>query len=171
MSALVCDPADALAIQQVLARYVRGVDRLDLELVRSCYHPDAHEDRGRYAGGVEDFLAWLEATLRPMHGTWHLVGVPLVELVEPEVAHVESYCLAVQYLAEEPATGGCPSNLVACRYVDRFERRHGSWLIAERTAVYEPPVPLGVTAGVASFGARSQRDRTDAAYRARSESV
>ncbi|MBT5754390.1 MAG: SnoaL-like domain-containing protein [Acidimicrobiaceae bacterium] len=33
-------------IRDVLMRYGRGVDRLDEELLRSCYHPDSHDDHG-----------------------------------------------------------------------------------------------------------------------------
>jgi len=32
---------DERDIRNVLTRYCRGIDRIDMELVRSCYHPDA----------------------------------------------------------------------------------------------------------------------------------
>jgi hypothetical protein len=31
-------------IRAALARYCRGIDRMEAELVRSVYHPDAHDD-------------------------------------------------------------------------------------------------------------------------------
>ena len=34
---------DKQALYEVVARYCRGVDRADEELVRSAYHPDAIE--------------------------------------------------------------------------------------------------------------------------------
>ena len=37
-------------ITDVVYRYARGIDRLDFELVRSCYHPDAYDDHGAFKG-------------------------------------------------------------------------------------------------------------------------
>jgi hypothetical protein len=156
------DPADRAEICEVLARYARAVDRLDLELLRACYHPDAHEDRGRYAGGLDGFVEWIERTLRPMEATWHLVGLPLIETRGVDAAHVESYCLGIQYLHGE-TEGALRVNQVPCRYVDRFERRAGRWRIASRVAVYEPTIPLGQTTAV-SLGAVSRRDHADPAF-------
>lgn len=148
--------APEVAIAQVLARYARGIDRLDLDLVRSCYHPDATEDRGRFRGGVDEFIAWLEETLTGMEATWHLVGVPVIE-VEGDVAYSEAYCLGIQYMP-----GAEEANLIPCRYCDRFERRDGEWRIARRIAVYEPTV-AGRLAG-RPLGETSRRDRADIAY-------
>lgn len=36
--------ADRAAIENVLGTYCRAIDRLDLELLRSVYHPDAVDD-------------------------------------------------------------------------------------------------------------------------------
>src|SRR5262249_11432964 len=55
---------DEQAIRRVLARYCRGIDRLDQDLVRSCYHPDATEAHGTFTGGLEEYLAWV----------WKLLG-------------------------------------------------------------------------------------------------
>jgi hypothetical protein len=41
------DRADILDCVQ---RYARGIDRHDVELVASCYHPDAIDDHGLYVG-------------------------------------------------------------------------------------------------------------------------
>lgn len=150
------EAAAELAIGQVIARYARGIDRLDWDLVRSCYHPDATEDRGRFRGGVDEFVSWLKETLTKMESTWHLVGTPLIE-VEGDVAYSEVYCLGIQYMP-----GAAEANLIPCRYCDRFERRDGEWRIARRVAVYEPTV-AGRLAG-RPLGAESRRDRSDIAY-------
>ena len=44
-------------IADVIYRYARGIDRLDLELVRACYHPDAYDDHGSMGGTVDEFIA------------------------------------------------------------------------------------------------------------------
>ena len=35
-----------LEIQEALARYARGIDRQDVELAKSAYHPDATDEHG-----------------------------------------------------------------------------------------------------------------------------
>lgn len=42
---------------------------MDLDLIRSCYHPDAIDDHGDYVGGVDGFIEYARETcpssLRP----------------------------------------------------------------------------------------------------------
>jgi hypothetical protein len=153
---------DESRIRKVLATYARAIDRMDWELLRSCYHPDAVEDRGRYRGSVDGFLEWVRETLASFESTWHLVGTPLIE-IDGDVAWVESYCLGVQR-TPPLADGRAEDRLIPCRYIDRFERRGGEWRIADRLAVYEPAiaVPAG---GADPLGLASRRDREDPTYR------
>jgi hypothetical protein len=46
--------ADRDAIENLLGLYCRAIDRLDLELLESVYHPDAVDDHGMiHASGHE----------------------------------------------------------------------------------------------------------------------
>jgi hypothetical protein len=54
---------DQQEIRDVIYRYCRGIDRRDFDLVRSCYHPEAHDDHGVFRGGVDDFIAYIERDL------------------------------------------------------------------------------------------------------------
>jgi hypothetical protein len=47
---------DIAAITDVHLRYRRGIDRMDWDLVRSCYHPGATDDHGPFRGSVEQFI-------------------------------------------------------------------------------------------------------------------
>jgi len=161
------DPTELLwaesEIRRCLLRYVRGVDRLDLELVRSCYHPDATDAHGSFTGTVDEFLVWVERILRRYDLTMHFLGSPLVEFDEAASARVETYGMAFHRAASGPPE----RNLVTgFRFVDRFERRDGAWRIAHRIAVTEWsrvdhedawwPIPDGMLQG--------RRDRTDPVY-------
>jgi hypothetical protein len=150
-------------IRRCLLRYVRGVDRLDLELVRSCYHPDATDSHGSFVGSVDDFLVWVERILRRYDLTMHFLGGPLIEFDDVTHARVETYGMAFHRVASGPPE----RNLVTgFRFVDRFESRDGEWRIAQRIAVTEWsrvdhedswwPVPDGMLQG--------RRDRTDPVY-------
>lgn len=152
---------DEAAISAVVHRYARGVDRRDFELVRSCYHPDASEDRGRYTGDVDGFITWLRQAVAGFASTSHHIATQNIDL-DGDEAWVESYCLALHRTAargEEAAV----DRLIPCRYFDRFERRGGEWRIAARTNVYDPgredPVVFDLPAlGVA--GIAGPRDPT-----------
>ena len=117
-------------------RYCRGIDRIDLDIVRDCYHPDAIDDHGAFRGGVEEFLGWI-ARLLPRYGvTTHQLMNTLVELhpTDGDLARVETYGVA-----EHQTPGGPPElNLtIAFRYLDRFERRSGEWRVADRLCTTE----------------------------------
>lgn len=123
-------------IRQVLHRYARGCDRIDLELVRSCFHPDAHDDHGAYKGGVDAFIDWI-GRLLPRYGvTMHSLTNVLVERhpTRDDVVRVETYGIA-----EHQTPGGGPElNLtIGFRYLDRFEDRGDGWKIADRYCTTE----------------------------------
>jgi hypothetical protein len=122
---------DIVAIQQLLARYARGVDRLDPELIRSAYWPDAIDNHGAYVGGPAGFADWVCARI-PAHyaATGHVLGQILVEVAGDE-ARVESYFRA--WHAPRDAAGS--TYVVHGRYLDRMARRDGEWRILERRVV------------------------------------
>jgi len=152
-------------IGTLLRRYARGIDRFDVELVRSCYHPDAIDEHGSYSGGVDGFCDWLDEALARFESIMHFTGPPLIEL-DGDVAWVESYCLSLARLAA--ADGEPPRDRQQIiRYCDRFERRQGAWKIAHRVTVWGPSRIDPVLAQEALSDAyhRDRRDRTDFAYR------
>ena len=71
---------DERAIRNVVLRYCRGVDRLDEDLVRSCYHPDASDEHGSFSGDVEAYIEWSFGLLRDYDATMHFIGNQLVEV-------------------------------------------------------------------------------------------
>ncbi|MGR7002873.1 nuclear transport factor 2 family protein [Yinghuangia aomiensis] len=81
-------------IRDVVLRYCRGVDRLDLDAVRACYHPDATDEHGSFTGGVDAFLAWIGRLLPCYTMTMHVVANHLVEFAGPDLARAETYGIA-----------------------------------------------------------------------------
>jgi hypothetical protein len=49
---------DRQQITACLHRYTRGCDRIDADLIRSAFHPDAIDYHGPVTGSVDDFLAY-----------------------------------------------------------------------------------------------------------------
>lgn len=125
---------DRQAIADVILRYARGIDRLDFDLVRSCYHPDAYDDHGSMKGTVEEFIAAARTFLARWTVTQHFMGNMLIE-VDGDRARAETY--AVAYHRREDAEGNGKDDVMGIRYVDRFERRGGEWKIAHRVVASE----------------------------------
>lgn len=160
--------ADA-EIREVLNRYCRGVDRLDEDLVRSCYHEGATDSHGNFEGSVDEFVTWAFGLLRKYTVTMHFLGNVLIEPSDddPDVAFSETYAIAFHR-----REGGQPHHnmITAFRYVDRFERRPvagaAEWRIAERITVsewvrYDPPEGWVTIPPQFLIG---RRDRTDTVF-------
>lgn len=159
-------------IHDVLIRYTRGIDRMDRDLVRSCYHPDAHDDHGPFKGSVDEFLDWVEQALSYFSSTMHFIGNQLIDVeVDGDVAHAESYCVAYHRRA---ATNDEPGHdlVMGLRYVDRLEKRLGEWRIADRLCVFDWSRRDEI-AGEWDMGpevVRGTRGDTDPVFRARDSS-
>jgi hypothetical protein len=157
---------DEAAIKRVHIRYCRAVDRMDWDLLRSCYHPGAVDDHGSFRGGVEEFIGWLAGQLPHLVSTMHFTGNQLVE-IDGDRAWMESYTRAYHRI---PATAGAPAAdlVLNVRYVDRLEKRDGEWRIVDRVLVHDSERFDPVQGLAAEFGAdqaAGTRDRTDPSYR------
>jgi len=128
---------DREEIRDVIMRYCRGIDRLDFELIRSSFHPDAVADfpEDVYTGKVDGFINFLKKELPTFARTNHFLGNLLIEL-DGDVAHTETYIIGYDKSTPAHKWGGAFVTLWA-RYVDRFERRDGVWRIAHRKFVID----------------------------------
>lgn len=147
------EPVDLLAvvvakqeIHAALTRYCRGIDRRDVALVLSAFHPDAVDNHTGPVEPVAERFARVLSAPTAVKGTSHNLTNVSIE-VDGDVAHSESYLLAYHRVEE---AGAELDWLLGARYVDRFERRAGRWLIAHRTVVFDfdrfdpvPPRPAG----------------------------
>ncbi len=148
-------------IADVIKRLARGTDRLDEELMASCYHPDGFDDHNAFRGGGGEFARWVMGALAHFNATMHFTGPPLVRL-DGDRAQVDTYCIA-HHLTDHT------DMVMGLRYVDRFERRDGRWLIARRVCAFDwtYTVPIDDAARW-RFGEDftvGRRDRSDITYR------
>ncbi len=121
---------DRDAIRDVLLRYARGVDRRDIELVASCFTPDAGYEGSLARGTIVDALAALRVAFERYTRTLHFLGNQVIEL-DGETARSETYCLAHHVLPD----GGL--RVVAVRYLDELSRDDRGWRIRRRVAQRE----------------------------------
>lgn len=86
--------ADIQAIHDVVTLYCRGVDRLDMDVVRQAYHPDGVDHHTGFDGAVDDFVRWLGKNLEYLAGSMHMMGNHHVQFVDADTAISETYCTA-----------------------------------------------------------------------------
>jgi hypothetical protein len=122
-------------IRDIMLRYARGVNRLDGELVKACFHPDATEKHGAFQGSAQEFAAGLSENLhKGFQFTFHFLGNSLIEIEGNRAAH-ESYFVGWHRLYPDEK-GDEYDVLFGGRYLAVNESRDGGpWLIAKRTVV------------------------------------
>ena len=109
-------------IHDVLLRYCRGLDRVDMLLVRGAFHQDAyiHFPESLHVGGVDGFFDFLTAEMPRFVRAMHFLGNSLIEFDGPTIAHVETYLEADHQGSEQHHWKGDYVKLWG-RYLDRFE--------------------------------------------------
>jgi hypothetical protein len=119
-------------LHENMARYCRGMDRKDLELMRSTFWPESTEDHGMYVGLSHDFCAWAcEVQKGTSYKASHYVTNMLIEL-DGDRAKRET-----AFMYTKVPTDGSPVDLLCGRYRDLCERRDGEWKVLSRTCVWD----------------------------------
>jgi ketosteroid isomerase-like protein len=122
---------DRLQIQDCLARYARGLDRHDAELIASAFWSDAQVNYGsRFSGVRDEFVIWANELESQNEYHQHHLTTQSVDM-DGDTAHVETYVLyIVRTHAKAERLGGG-------RYIDVLERRDGEWRISLREFLAE----------------------------------
>jgi hypothetical protein len=118
---------DALAIRDLIYRYARGVDRRDVDLVRSCFTADCGYEGALATGKIAAMLAALPAAMARYRSTLHFMGEPTIA-IDGDRAQATTSTVAYHV----PPEGTTGLRIVAVRYEDRLERTSGGWRIATR---------------------------------------
>lgn len=119
---------DRRAIEDVVHTHARGHDRFDVDLMRAAYHDDGVDAHGAAAiNSAADYPQWANR----IHAggsqlCLHNITTHNCE-IDGETAHVESYVL-VGLL--NPS--GTSVRFINGRYIDRMEKREGTWAIVLR---------------------------------------
>jgi ketosteroid isomerase-like protein len=130
-AAEIAELLDKQAIAEGLYRYCRAMDRQDKSLVRRVFHDDvlAEYAPGHAIRSVEELITWMWEQHRPFHCHSHQVSNILIE-VSGDTAGSESYVHTK--LTRRKSAERLDLYTIMGRYIDRWERRNGSWKIAHR---------------------------------------
>lgn len=121
------------AIHEVIMRFRQGIDRCDLELLKTVFWQDCVVDYGKMGGAAWEFYATVISARNEMNVTHHQITDALIEL-DSDKAQVESYVTAYHYAIEE---GKELDMIVGGRYLDTFEQRDGEWRIIKRMFIMD----------------------------------
>jgi hypothetical protein len=128
---------DESKIRYLLNSYPRAVDRMDFDLMRSLFHPDAVDEHGAFNGPAAEFVDYMEKTYPAGTYFTHHNGTQLID-IDGDVARCETYCIALGRLGQPGEEGYGSEFFNRVRYLDRVERRDGIWKIAHRRVIYSP---------------------------------
>jgi len=179
---------DRQEIADVLHRYARGADRLDIDMFRSVFWPDGGYEDSIVEGEAKDFIpSLIGETVRGFFDvTQHFMSNVRIDFESPDLAFSECYFLAFHVVPANRQSldavlgpermaelGGDYSKryeiFVAGRYLDRFEKRDGLWRIKRRRFISDwtttaPFSGIGHKGLAQLWKLRGSRDRSDPSY-------
>jgi SnoaL-like domain len=121
---------DREEIHDLAMRYADGVDRRDMEQVRSCFAADV-EVVG-WGGGFPDRDAMITyiSGVAIFHTTMHMFGNQYIA-VDGERGHVDTYAMLTHH-RDDPTGVTREMNVSGALYVEDLARRDGRWVITRR---------------------------------------
>ena len=134
--------ADMSSLETLLAKseiaerihtYPRGLDRLDPEILLSIAHPDATvEFSTMFKGTWKEYVAWLMKAHHSMVFNNHRISNTLIEVNGVRAA---SETTSTATLLVKRDDGNFEDRLVYSRYLDRWRKDGGPWLLEHRTTL------------------------------------
>ena len=121
------------ACLEVITRYCRALDWLDEDALRTVFTPDANIDYGFFKGSGDGFIKAVMEIEHSLLRRWHNCSNTIIQ-VNGNTADSETYGFAANVYERD---GQKMTDLFGGRYLDRFERRDGKWLIVKRTYVLD----------------------------------
>jgi len=150
---------DRQQITDLIYRYCRAVDRLDLRLGYSVWHEDGLADyEAFYSGTGRGAIDLICAQHQRLLVHSHQISNIIIEL-DGERAGSESYVTATLRLRDGERL---KQMMVWSRYIDRWSRRNGRWGIDKRVAVRDFDEVREVVAMSLPLGGK--RDSSDPSY-------
>ncbi|HKY91540.1 MAG TPA: nuclear transport factor 2 family protein, partial [Nevskiaceae bacterium] len=148
--------ADRGAIEDVLGTYCRAIDRLDVDLLKTVYHPDGVDDHGAMCLNAHEFAEQIIVKLREVcEYSMHSITQSVIDIDDGRAA-AESYYIGYhtigasleavigffgpQYVDAHRQAGtleGRHVYLCGGRYIDVLHKRDGAWRIFRRKMTNE----------------------------------
>lgn len=149
--------SDREEIRQVIYRYFRGLDRLDLDLLYGAFWPDGEFVGGPNPGTSLDFIPAMFGENGRVRAMFEMTNHYMMNMIidwHGDTAITETYAVAYHRLAPSrkaletilgaTKTAELGENLsrqyqlvIGLRYQDRLEKRDGIWKIARKKLIFD----------------------------------
>lgn len=123
---------DHIEITQLLHRYARAIDTVDLKALEQIFTPDAWIDYhtvGGKKGRFPEMARWLGASLVIFKTTQHEISNPLIELAGDRATSI-CYLRALHVQLEHDGSENCVIQYAT--YSDEYLRTDPGWRISKR---------------------------------------
>jgi len=122
-------------IRELALLYSRGVDRNDIELLRTLYAKGSTDTHGdTFDGSAEDYVDFLEKSLPHLRYGGHHICNHMVS-VDGDKGEGEVYAIAYHIVPD--GKGGSQEDFLLCRYIDHYCKEDGRWCFAKRVVTYD----------------------------------
>ena len=151
-----------LALEDMLHRYCRGVDRMDRPLALSVFHPESTvEIDNAFTGTGPGFIDWVWERHQRVARHLHNITNVIVSGTDA-VAASEAYVMALLRIESESGLLVLQSH---GRYLDEWVRFEARWVIKRRRYVHEFQEIRRIESDITpAKQVPSRRDRSDASY-------
>ncbi|MEH6571102.1 MAG: nuclear transport factor 2 family protein [Halioglobus sp.] len=130
--------SDIESIRDATKHYSRGVDRLDADIMKLAYWPEATDEHGVFNGNAWEFCDFCMEGHLGWRSTMHCIFNHSIELDSDGIhARGELYNVTYLFRADTPILDTWYG-----RYLDEYEKRGDEWRIIKRVCVHE-----GTTSG------------------------
>ncbi len=119
---------DREAIREVIHRYCQAVDRCDLQMLKSCYHEDAYDDHGFFAGNAFEFADYVIPCLEQVDSSMHSITNTRFQFDGNRCATTSQWHVVHRLKQAE----GFTDFMHQGRYLDVWEKRDDEWRILHR---------------------------------------
>jgi hypothetical protein len=129
--------ADRIEIRDLLSRYCRAIQGLDVDELAAVFQPDALIDKGPGAVRIDEYIP--DVIVRNSHNLRAALQVTnvIVDFLGENSAFVETSGVEFAHLPN-PTGEGLVDNIYWVRYGDIVDRREdGAWRIAKRRLVID----------------------------------
>jgi len=122
---------DKQLLHDNMMEYCRGIDRMDVDLMKSTYWSDSFDDHAIYVGGGHEYCEAAIAYKDRLHSVNHHVSNVLIRLDGDRAERETRFFLVTVY--KEPAV----TTFKGGRYRDLCEKRGDEWRVLFRTVIWD----------------------------------